>query len=109
MNLSCDLGDEPSYVEISEYLRMSAAPCRCLECRLEIPAFTPFYMVRNWRPVIADDDYDAGMDLPEEEIELSHLPCCEECGHLAASVLESGYCWTYGNLRADIRDASGLY
>jgi hypothetical protein len=108
MSLSCDIDVYGGYVEIGDELVTSAAPCRCLECRDEIPAFTPFYMVRNYR-FADDEDWINGLPEDEEEIDLSNRPCCEGCSDLAASVLELGYCWEYGSLRIDIREMADQY
>jgi hypothetical protein len=105
MSISCS-EEADSYVEISEGL-VSAAPFKCLECRQEIPAFVPFYMVRCWRPA-NDGDWEGGLSEDEDEVTESEKPCCEECGDLAISFLDLGYCWDYGSLRNDIREAAEI-
>lgn len=108
MSLACADDGFDEYVEFSDSLITSAAPCKCLECHKEVPAFEPFYMVRNWR-FANDDDYEEGLlSEDEEEVEVANKPCCEECGDLAMSFLDLGYCWDTGSLRADIAELASM-
>lgn len=107
MSLSCvsESDGEDGYVEVSDELVIKTEPCKCLECKKEIAADVPHYMVRNWRFGNEDDGQDANGDALEgEEIDISNLPCCEECGDLAISVLDLGYCWEFGSLRSSIAE-----
>lgn len=107
MSLSCafDEGDG-SYVEVEEELLISAASFKCFECHKEF-SFSPFHMVRVFR-YANDEDYEAGhLDEDDEEITESLKPCCEACADLGSSILEQGYCWSFGEIRNDIADIYG--
>ena len=97
---SCALdGDSDFQVRVSEELLTSSNSSKCLECKKEILALTPFYMVTTSH---YDDDVD-------DDVDVSDDPCCEVCGDLALSVLELGYCWEFGNLRHDIAEINGQW
>ena len=104
MSLSCDT--DGSYVDLGE-LTAAAGACECFECGKALAAGDPCYMVRQWRNAY-DDDYEEGGALEgrdgEDEVTESTDPCCEACGDLGESVMELGYCWTFGELRSDIAE-----
>jgi hypothetical protein len=106
MSLQCSI-DSEGYIEIFDTMIISAKPCKCVECKKEIPPGDNHYFVRLWREADESDwegltDEEIG-DSPEE-ITLGEYTACEECGDLAASVLEKGYCWAFGSLRDDISE-----
>jgi len=90
MAISCGC-DPEYYVDLSEELATSVGTETCAECRDLIHVGIEHYHVREW-------NYDEYGD----EIELGQHRCCEECGDLALSVMELGYCWGYGELRDTI-------
>ncbi len=87
--------DPEYYVELSppEVLVTSVGTERCIECGELIHVGVEHYFVRQW---FYDDDGD--------EIEKGQQRCCEACGDLAFTILELGYCWSYGDLREGIRE-----
>lgn len=106
MSLDCSV-DAEGYIEISESMSASIEPCKCVECGKPISVGELHYSVYHWREV-CEGDMDG---LTEEEIDdmgdeitIGNYTACEACGDLAASVLEKGYCWTFGSLRDDINE-----
>jgi len=92
MGLMCGC-DLEYYVELSDELVTSVGTEMCIECGKLIHVGVPHYFVREWNYNEDGDEYDMGQHR-----------CCEECGDLALSVLEKGFCWTYRELRGDIAD-----
>lgn len=90
MSLECTL-DCSYYVEIPEALSTSPGTEICRECGALIYPGTPHYAVR---------DYIMG----EDETHRARYALCEPCGDLASSFMDLGFCWTPGDLRADIKE-----
>lgn len=91
--ISCDC-DPEYYVELPEELATSVGTEICVECKELIHVGTEHYVAREW----TIDEYWS------DHIELGQQTCCEECGDLALSWMEMGYCWGYGDLRNDIQE-----
>lgn len=85
--------DPEHYIEIEEFGTISQGTEHCIECRELIHAGTPHYLA--W-------SYD--FDEEGEEEHLGVYTACEACGDLALSVFELGGCWSFGDLREDIRE-----
>ena len=79
------------YVDFSDLL-VSKNTHFCKECRNIIHANVQHYRVREWT-------INKGVF-----IEKGTQVVCEKCGDLAMSVLELGYCWSYGDLRDCIKE-----
>ncbi len=80
------------YVDLSENLITSRGTEVCKECKKLIHVGIEHYKVREW--CIADDVF-----MFEDEVEKGQQVVCEQCGDLAISLLEKGWCWSYGDLR----------
>lgn len=93
MSLSCAAEDAESWIELSNDLITSVGTEFCVECSRLIPFGEEHYKVWLWA------EHDDG-----EEIHLAQHRCCEECGDLALSWLELGYCWSFGDIRSDIKE-----
>lgn len=92
MSLSCDM-DYENYIEFGDEMATSIGTEFCVECGKLITVGEEHYIVRLYT---YDED--------GEEVHLAKHKCCEECGDLALSVLELGYCWTFGDIRNDIKE-----
>ena len=86
------------YVDLSEELITSVGTETCKECRKLIHVGTPHYHVREWAYTEDCWSYD------EIEVEKGIQVVCEECGDLALSLLDKGFCWSYGDLRDCINE-----
>ena len=82
------------FVEIGEFGSVVRWQRICTECGRRIPQGRKHYQVREYE---TEDDLEDGNH---------HMvfSCCEECGDLALSWLELGYCWNYGHLKSDIAE-----
>jgi hypothetical protein len=98
MSLTCSTDGADYYVTLSDNLITSVGTEFCRECRRLIPWEEFHYRVWGW---------EEGED--GNETHLAQHRCCEACGDLALSWLELGYCWTYGDLRADIEEMHEIY
>lgn len=98
MSLSCSEESAESWVELSDDLMTSVGTETCVECKRLIPFGEEHYKVWLWT-----ENADWG-----DETHLGQWRCCEECGDLALSWLELGYCWSFGDLRSDIREMNDL-
>ena len=90
-SLDCDYYVDFRFVE-SYKVRQKVFFGQCIECESKLFFGSSYYVVREW---ILDDYAD--------EQDLNFRVCCESCGDLAISFIELGYCWTYGDLRSDIK------
>ena len=101
MSLSCSAdGDYDYMVEFPEHLSVSPGTLICPECKKLIYPGTPHYLVEHSRQADMDHPYLWEGD----DIVVATREVCEECGDLAQSWLELGYCWTIGDLRSDIAE-----
>lgn len=94
MSLSCAAEDAESWVELSDDLIISVGTEFCVECNRLIPFGEEHYKVWLWK-----EHEEWG-----HEVHLAQHRCCEACGDLALSWLELGYCWSFGDLRSDIKE-----
>jgi hypothetical protein len=91
MTLACGCEGE-LYVELPD----DTTPCNgtliCPECRKLIHKGQPHYRAWTW-----------GVDENGDEFVRDIREVCEACGDLAQALLERGFCWYWGELRADVR------
>jgi len=92
MGLICDVDDESYYVDIIGIVEPTNTHI-CIECGCLIHHGIEHYIVREF-------NYDDKCD----ERDIGQHRACEECGDLALSIIEQGFCWTYLQLRDDIRE-----
>ena len=97
MSLQC-CTDSEYYVTLSDLLVISVGTEFCRECGRMIPCGTGHYKIWEW------EENEWG-----DERHLGQHTCCEVCGDLALSWLELGYCWTYGDLRSNIKEMNEMY
>ena len=98
MSLSCGCDDDDGYVELDpDYMSVAKNTIICRECRNLIKPGDDYYRIRLW-------SYDEFGD--EEENGVREV--CEGCGDLAYTILKLGYCYTYGSLRADVREMAQM-
>ena len=92
--IACSIdSDTDSFIYLS-FPAVSRGTLFCRECRRMIQPGEEHYSVNRVRP---DED--------GEEINVGTSVVCEECGDLLDSWLDAGFCWYYGELRADIAEA----
>lgn len=92
MSFECSI-DAEYYVNLTEILVTSPGTEFCVECRRLIPQGEGHYIAYDWE---WNEDGD--------ETHLGQHTCCEQCGDLALSILEQGFCWYYGTIRDDIAE-----
>ena len=81
------------FVELSNTFIDEMNTQQCVECKSLIHRHVPHYYVREWY-----------FDEEGNETEKGQHRACEQCGDLALSFLDLGYCWVYGDLRNDIKE-----
>jgi len=94
--LTCDI-DPGYYIELI-WPHTSPGTEICVECRRLIPPGEEHYRVREY------SEYESLEFMQWVEPTTGIRACCEECGDLAASLMELGYCWDYTQLRNDIKE-----
>jgi hypothetical protein len=108
MSLSCGCDGE-HYVELDpDYMSIAPNTIVCRECRCLIPPGADYYRVRLWK--FGDwipDSFTPWID-EGDEVETGVREVCEDCGDLAYTVLELGYCYAFGSLRADVREMAAI-
>ena len=99
MGLMCGC-DSDEYVELTEpeELVTSVGTEICRECGRLIHVGEEHYKTYLWHY----NEYG-------DETWGKRFPVCEECGDLAFTVLQLGYCWNFGSLRNDVRETASLY
>ena len=89
---------------------MSRAPNTiiCRECGHLIKPGEDYYRARSWK--FGDWIPDSVVPWVDEgdEIETGIREVCEGCGDLAFTVLDIGYCYTFGSLRSDVREMAAI-
>lgn len=109
MSLSCGCDDSEGYVELDpDYMSVAPNTIICRECGRLIYPGEEYYRVRSWKfgdwlpdslvPWIDDGD----------EIDTGVREVCEGCGDLAYTILNLGYCYEFGTLRADVREMAAI-
>lgn len=106
MSLSCGC-DVDEYVDLDPD-HMSRAPNTiiCRECGYLIKPGEDYYKVMTW--VFGDWHPELGINNEGEEVEKGIREVCEGCGDLAYTILELGYCYTFGSLRSDVREMAAI-
>jgi len=100
MSLECGIdGNLDFQVDLSDPLITSSGTEECVECHALIFPKTAHYRATEYE--MRWDEYG---DFRDELTPVGIHPVCEACGDLALSWLELGYCWSYGELRADIAE-----
>lgn len=92
MSLACGC-DSEEFIEVPLGMITSPGTEFCRECGRLIPFGEKHYRVRCWT-------------IDEYENERGVFPVCEACGDLAATFLELGFCWYFGDLREDVKELS---
>ena len=97
MSLVCGC-DSEEYVDIDpERMSMANNTIICRECGHLIKPDEDYYRIRVWE----FDEYGEETDTEVREV-------CEGCGDLAYTILQLGYCYTYGSLRSDVREMAAV-
>jgi hypothetical protein len=85
----CDPG---YFVDVPEEAATSEGTLFCRECRELIPAGVEHYRIRGYAFDEFGEEYDAYL-----------YEVCEPCTGLILALLERGFCWYRGDVRADVR------
>ena len=96
MTIECSV-DADTRLDFGEELVVSLGTEFCVECKRLIPQGEEHYRLREYR--YNDDSF-----FSDYEQHLGIKTACEQCGDLALSLMDLGYCWYYGDLRADIAE-----